>query len=324
MSRLTCPIQTRCPWNCSGVAHNRRCRRSLIELRIRWRAKSWLRPNRNRRADRGVPILGPREKRPNRFPARRQADHFGLVPAGSERPEHRGKIADDDQVDRITRPPPTAVGGGLRRRSQVLTKSGNVHLGHLVGCVKGIELVPQVIGAEPLDRQRELEVLKAVRAKQSDENDLVPFRQVGEHEPSLFPTGRNRTHAEGVLQEERIHLPVRATNGEQLDRQQDQQRQKQPRQEAEPKQPLPARVVVEGRGFQRREMVRVERHELEPVRLVGTVDDVNPNRLDAPPSHGDAKELPTRRVIQHRHADFKVVSLLGDGRVQESPRVRPR
>ncbi len=127
-------------------------------------------------ADGGVPILGPGEERPNRFPARRQADDLGLVPAGPERPEHRGKIADDDQVDRITRPPPTAVGGSLRCRSQVLTKSGNVHLGQLVGRMQGIELAPQVIGAEPLDGQRELEVLKAVRAKQSDENDLVPFR----------------------------------------------------------------------------------------------------------------------------------------------------
>ena len=176
MSRLICPIQTACPWNRSGVAHNRRCRRSLIELRIRWRAKSWLRPNRNRRADGGVPIFGPGEKRPNRLPARRQADHLGLVPAGTEGPEHHGKIADDDQVDRIARPPPTAVGGGLRCRGQVLTKSRNVHLGQLIGCVKGIELAPQVIGAEPLDGHRELEVLKSVRAKQSHENDLVPFR----------------------------------------------------------------------------------------------------------------------------------------------------
>ena len=188
--------------------------------------------------------------------------------------------------------------------------------------MKGIELAPQVVGAEPFDGQRELEVLKAVRAKQPDENDLVPFRQVGEDEPSLFPAGWNRTHAEGVLQEERIHLPVGATNGQQLDRQQDQQRQKQPRQEAEPKQPLPARVVVDGRGFQRRKIVRVEGHELEPVRPAGTVDDVNPNRLDASSGHRDAKELSARRAVQHRHADLQVVAPLGDGRVQETPRVR--
>ena len=87
-------------------------------------------------------------------------------------------------------------------------------------------------------------------------------------------------------------------------------------------QPLPARVVVEGRGFQRREMVRVEGHELEPVRLRGAVDDVNPNRLDAAPGHRDAEELPTRRAIQHRHADLEVVVALGNGRVQELPRVR--
>ncbi len=71
-------------------------------------------------------------------------------------------------------------------------------------------------------------------------------------------------------------------------------------------------------------MVRVERHELKAALLVGTVEDVNPNRLDAPSSHWDAKELPTLRVIQHRHADLEVVSLLGGGRVQESPRVWPR
>ena len=106
--------------------------------------------------------------------------------------------------------------------------------------MKGIELAPQVVGVEPFDGQRELEVLRAVRAEQPDENDLVPFRQVGEHEPGLFPAGRNRTHAEGVFQEERIHLPVGAADGQQLDRQQDQQRQEQPRQEAEPQQPLSA------------------------------------------------------------------------------------
>ena len=65
-------------------------------------------------------------------------------------------------------------------------------------------------------------------------------------------------------------------------------------------------------------MVRVEGHELEPVRPAGPVDDVNPNRLDAPPGHRHAEELPTRRVVQHRHADFEVVPLLGDGRVQNS------
>jgi hypothetical protein len=54
------------------------------------------------------------------------------------------------------------------------------------------------------------------------------------------------------------------------------------------------------------------------------VDDVDPNRLDAPSSHGDAKELSALGVIQNRHADFEVVSLLGGGRAQEVPCVRPR
>ena len=71
-------------------------------------------------------------------------------------------------------------------------------------------------------------------------------------------------------------------------------------------------------------MVRIEGHELESVRLVGPIDDVDPDRLDAPPGHRDAKELPACRVVQHRHADFEVVSLLGDGRVQEPPRGRAR
>ena len=123
-------------------------------------------------------------------------------------------------------------------------------------------------------------------------------------------------------QEEGVHLPVGKTNGEQLDGQQDYQRQEEPCQEAIAQQPLPAGVVVEGCGFQRREVVRVERHELEPVGLCGAVDDVDPSGLDAPPGHGDAKELPARRVIQHGHADLEAVSLLGNGRVQESPRIR--
>src|SRR5262245_33971805 len=45
MSRLTCPTQTDLPRNRKGTNHNRRCNRSLIECRLRCRARSWLRPN---------------------------------------------------------------------------------------------------------------------------------------------------------------------------------------------------------------------------------------------------------------------------------------
>ena len=95
-----------------------------------------------------------------------------------------------------------------------MAEAGNVHLGRVAGRVEGLEIVSQVIGVESFDRQRELEFLGTVGAEQPDENDLVPFRKVGEHEPGLLASRRYRTHGECVLLEKHVHPPVCATHGE--------------------------------------------------------------------------------------------------------------
>ena len=69
-------------------------------------------------------------------------------------------------------------------------------------------------------------------------------------------------------------------------------------------------------------IVGIDGHELEPVWLAGPIDDVNPDRLDAAPGHGDAKKLPTRDVIQHCNPDLKILPALVNGSVQEPSRGR--
>ena len=130
--------------------------------------------------------------------------------------EHRGEVSHDNQVDRVARSLAAAVRRGLRRRGQVLAEAGDVDFGQVADRVNGIELAPQVVACEALAPERELEVLRAVRPEQADQDHLVSFRQVGEHEPRLLSARRNRTHAEGVFEEERVHLPVCAADGQQL------------------------------------------------------------------------------------------------------------
>ena len=85
MSRLIWPIQTGLPAKWSVVSQSRRCRRSLIERRLRCRATSWRAAEQMQRAHGRVAILGAQQERSRRLPARREGDRFAFIPAGAKR-----------------------------------------------------------------------------------------------------------------------------------------------------------------------------------------------------------------------------------------------
>ena len=120
-------------------------------------------------------------------------------------------------------------------------------------------------GAVPLRSGRSSAIHQVARRVQRDVDDLGAGVERREHETLGGAAGRNRAQMKGLRPEKLVHPAIGAVGRDQLERHQQQQRQKnhqqrqkQPADQAERREPLDDREMVRAGGFQRRVVIRVD------------------------------------------------------------------
>jgi len=111
---------------------------------------------------------------------------------------------------------------------------------------------------------------------------------------------------EGVALKVCIHLAVGAAYVDHSDRQQNEQRQEDPNEQAEGPQAMAAGKVIGCGGFVRRIIVRIDIEKAKAVWRPASIGDSQPDRLDAAPRHVYAKEAVAFLHIEHSHGHVNI------------------
>ena len=115
------------------------------------------------RTDGGIAVFFPQQERFRGFPARVQADHFGLVPASGKCIQQSFKLTNHDEIDRIARSGIPLVVCHDRKLTQIFHEGLNITVVHRIGGDECVELSMQVVGIDPRDGNGKHHVDKNMR-----------------------------------------------------------------------------------------------------------------------------------------------------------------
>ena len=118
---------------------------------------------------------------------------------------------------------------------------------------------------------------------------LVPASNEVNTNPSDSAARRNGAKMKGLRPEEFVHPTIGAVGRDQFERNQQQQRQKQPADQTECGEPFDDGKMVRRRGFQRRVIIRVDSDQQQAQQPIGAIDDPQVDGLDAAPGERNAK-----------------------------------
>ena len=137
-------------------------------------------------------------------------------------------------------------------------------------------------------------------------DNFVAGIERGKYKALRFAARLDRPQAKSRILKERVHFPIRNPATQQFNRQKQQERKENESQKSEFQQSLANFVVIGRGGLVRRKIIRIDRQQIEPIRMRAAVDDPQPDRLNMLPRHRYAEEFAAFYRIEHRYRHFQI------------------
>ena len=247
------------------------------------------------------------------------------------------ELADHHQVDRIARARPAAIGRRRRHRAESLDERDKIAFDQRIGGANHSEIVVPIVDRDAGHGDRECEIdgrlrrdvvdvgqrqrgfhqrtglgdpprdiQRPVDGMQTNANQLRAGIGLREHESLGRAPRRNRAEMKRLAFETCVHPPIGAAGRDVLQRDQQQQGQKKdPADQPERREPLGNREVIHSGRLERREVVRIERQQVQPKRMSAAIDDPQVDRLNPAPSQRHAEHAMALPLVEHRDRHFR-------------------